>query len=69
MAMKESEHPYSSIDVMLFQDELDHDCEDDEHLEVIQSVIIVSGDQQILLKTKAHNATSEIQKTSKSIQW
>ena len=47
MAMKESEHPYSSIDVMLYQNEEKNQTHhgDDDRSEVIQSVIIASGDQ------------------------
>jgi hypothetical protein len=68
--MKESEHPYSSIDVMLYKGDA-KDLDDDEQQEVIQSVIIKSGDQQILLKTKIPTSklSNEIFKSSKSIQW
>lgn len=46
MVIKESEHPYSSIDVMLYpRDENDEDEDEEQRTEVIQSAIIVSGDQ------------------------
>jgi len=36
MVIKETEHPYSSIDVRLYEDDASHkDCEDDDHKEVI----------------------------------
>ena len=70
MVIKETEHPYSSIDVMLYDDDNEHKgCADDDHKEVIQSAIIVSGDQQIMLKTKMHDSFKEVVKSSKSIQW
>ena len=48
MTMKESEHPYSTIDLMLYTPDKNKDQDDeDENTEVIQSVIIKSGDQQI----------------------
>jgi hypothetical protein len=55
---------------MLYQNDSIHsDCQADDHEEVIQSVIIKSGDQQILLKTKTPKCKNEIFKSSESIQW
>jgi hypothetical protein len=43
--MKETENPYSSIDVMLYDDKKAKPEDDDEEQDIIQSIIIKSGDQ------------------------
>jgi hypothetical protein len=69
--MKETEDPYSSIDVMLYEDKNTKLEDGEEEQEIIQSIIIKSGDQQILLKTMvpSNKKSVEIFKSSMSIQW
>lgn len=78
ITLTEDEHPYSMIDVICYAKKNDPEdlegelnMENSEERDVIQSIFIKNGDQQLMLKTRipSSKGSHEIVKSSKTIQW